>query len=418
MTAGPLPVVAIEEAGRSRRRGSLSPEVARQAAEIVESVRAGGEAELRRLSEGFGDIEPGANLVLGRPELETAFEGLDPTHRVALERVAGRIRRFAIAQRQTLTELEVSVDGGRAGHTLQAVRDVGAYAPGGRYPLPSSVLMTVIPARVAGVERVWVASPRPTAVTLAAAAIAGADGLIAVGGAQAIAALAFGTLTPPVDLVVGPGNSWVTAAKKHLYGEIGIDGLAGPSEIAVIADDGADPSLVAADLLAQAEHDPQALPMLLVTSARVLDEVQDELRAQLADLPTSGVASAALGRGFAVVVDTIERAAKLCDEIGPEHVALHVYATDRLASAMSSYGSLFIGARSAEALADYGIGPNHVLPTGGGARFQSGLSVFTFLRSPTWIRVDDPRVTAADAALLGRLEGLEAHARAAELRLE
>ncbi len=410
--SGPLPVKPADHVVRERR-SPVSAEILRQASDIVETVRSEGEDALRRYSEGFGDIREGQAIVLDRSDLLGAVNDIEGETRDLLERIADRVRDFATAQLGAIAPLDFAVDGGRAGHSLNPVRSVGAYAPGGRHPLPSSVLMTVIPARVAGVEKVWVASPRPTPVTVAAAGIAGADGLITNGGAQAIAALAFGTVSPACDMVVGPGNAWVTAAKKHLYGEIGIDGLAGPSEIVVIADRNADPALVAADLLAQAEHDPMAQPILIATDAALLDAVQVELTQQLEDLPTASVARAALSRGFAVAVDSIDDAASISEHLAPEHLALHVADPDELSKQLTAYGSLFIGDASAEALADYGVGPNHVLPTGGGARFQSGLSVFTFLRTPTWLRIDDASATASDAALLARLEGLEAHARAA-----
>lgn len=274
--------------------------------------------------------------------------------------------------------------------------------------------MTVVPARVAGVRETWVASPRPAQVTLAAAHVAGADGFLAAGGAQAVAALAFGTLTPACDLIVGPGNKWVTAAKKYLYGEVGIDGLAGPSEILVIADESADPVLVAADLLAQAEHDTEAVPWLVSTSSDLVAAVDVELGRQLEDLPTASVASRALDNGFACVVGGLSEAAALSDRLGPEHLALHVAEPESLQ--LNSYGSLFAGEGAAETFADYGAGPNHVLPTGGAARFQSGLSVFTYLKTPTWLQLDDPTPLVEETSLLARLEGLEAHARAALLR--
>jgi histidinol dehydrogenase len=241
--------------------------------------------------------------------------------------------------------------------------------------------------------------------------------LLAVGGAQAIAALAFGTFSPPSDVIVGPGNRWVTAAKKHLYGEIGIDGLAGPSEIVVVADRTADPRLVAADLLAQAEHDPDALPILVTDTRSLVEEVELMLETQLATLPTAEVAESALDAGSVIVVADREEAVDLCNRIAPEHLALHVDDPVAMAARLSSYGSLFVGSASAEVFADYGAGPNHVLPTDGGARFQSGLSVTTFLKAPTWLALTDPAATAKDSALLARLEGLEAHARAAELRM-
>jgi histidinol dehydrogenase len=399
------------------RRSPVDVATLSAAAAIVEDVRSRGEAAVREHSEQLGDLSPGDPILLDRRFLDAALDELDPSIGKLLTRVAGRIERFAREQRACLLDLDTEVAGGRAGHRWLPVNAAGAYAPGGRYPLPSSVLMTVIPARVAGVGQVWVASPRPTLVALAAAAVAGADGLLAIGGAQAIAALAFGTFSPPSDVVVGPGNRWVTAAKKHLYGEIGIDGLAGPSEIVVVADAAADPRLVAADLLAQAEHDPDALPILVTDSPEVLSMVEQILTIELASLPTADVAAPALDDGYAVVVNDMGEAMDLCDRIAPEHLSLHVESPGNMAERMSSYGSLFIGDTSAEVFADYGAGPNHVLPTDGGARFQSGLSVTTFLKAPTWLTLTDPGETARDAARLARLEGLEAHARAAELRM-
>ncbi|MFV2038828.1 MAG: histidinol dehydrogenase [Acidimicrobiales bacterium] len=401
---------------KTARRQPVAPETLREAADIVEDVRDGGEPALREHSERHGDLEAGADIVVDRERLKDALVSLPPGPRQLLERVAARIRSFAEAQRSCLGDLDHDVPGGRAGHRWVPVRSAGAYAPGGRHPLPSSVLMTVVPARVAGVDTVWVASPRPTPITLAAAALAGADGLLAVGGAQAIAALAFGTVSPACDLVVGPGNRWVTAAKKHLYGEIGIDGLNGPSEVLVIADNHADPELVAADLLAQAEHDADAVPGLISTSEKLADDVEHAIGRQLSDLPTATTAAEALRNGFCIIVGSLPQAATAAELMAPEHLALHVDDASDLAANLRSYGSVFIGQGSAETFADYGLGPNHVLPTGGTARFQSGLSVSTFLRSPTWSRLDDPAEIIADTALLARLEGLEAHARAAELR--
>lgn len=396
--------------------GSLDEQSVADAVGIVEAVREGGEEALREHAARLGDIGADQPIVIGREELQEAFVALDAETRGLLERVHGRIESFARAQRDGLSDLNKQVDGGQAGHRWIPVESVGAYAPGGRYPLPSSVLMTVTPARIAGVTSVWLASPRPSHLTLAAAWVAGADGLVAVGGAQAIAALAFGTVSPPCSLIVGPGNKWVTAAKRHLYGEVGIDGLAGPSEILVIADTEADPARVAADLLAQAEHDVDAVPVLVTTSEDLIERVEKELAAQLADLPTEEVARAAMANGMCVLVPSLARAADVSDSFAPEHLALHVEDPRALALQLRSYGSMFIGGSTAEAFADYGAGPNHVLPTGGGARYQAGLSVFTFLKPATWLAVDDPQPLIEDTAKLARLEGLEAHARAALAR--
>jgi phosphoribosyl-ATP pyrophosphohydrolase/phosphoribosyl-AMP cyclohydrolase/histidinol dehydrogenase len=295
----------------------------------------------------------------------------------------------------------------------------GCYAPVGRYPLPSSVLMTVVPARVAGVERVWAASPSPDPLTLAAAAVAGADGLLAVGGAQAVAALAFGAgPVPACDIVVGPGNLWVTAAKQAVAGRVAIDMLAGPSELVVLADRQSDPSLVAADLLAQAEHDPEAMPVLVTVEEDLVARVEEELARQLADLPTAATAAAALATGGVVLCSDAGEAIECCDRLAPEHLQLSVRDPQAYQESLRHYGALFVGDGAAEVFGDYGAGPNHVLPTGGSARSFAGLSVLHFLRLRTWLQARGP----ADAELvddtvwLARQEGLEGHARAAEKR--
>jgi phosphoribosyl-ATP pyrophosphohydrolase/phosphoribosyl-AMP cyclohydrolase/histidinol dehydrogenase len=408
------------EALPALRRDAVDSETLDIAAAIVDDVRARGEIALRQHATSLGDLPDGASLVVSRPELEAALAGLPETDRDLLERTAGRIRTFAEAQRAALTDAELPVPGGAAGHTVSPVDRAGCYAPGGRFPLPSSVLMTAITARVAGVAEVWVASPRPTQVTLAAAAVAGADALLAVGGAQAIAALAYGAgPVPAVDVIVGPGNRFVTAAKQLVSGRVRIDMLAGPSELVVLCDATADPETVAADLLAQAEHDPDALPVVVSTDAAVLDRVDAAITRQLATLPTADTASLAIAGGYSVLCPDLDAAIAVCDRLAPEHLELSCANATAIAPRLRHYGGLFIGEGSAEVLGDYGAGPNHVLPTGSTARFTGGLSVFDFLRIRTWLRVDDPaavRPLAQDAAQLARLEGLEAHARAAERR--
>ncbi len=401
----------------ARSREPLEAQTLRVAADIVEDVRKGGRTAALDHARRLGDLPPQAlpgSEWVDPPGLSSAFEGLPAHQRGVLERTADRVRTFAEAQFKTLQPLETPVPGGRAGHRWLPADTAGAYAPGGRYPLPSSVLMTVIPARVAGVRRVLVASPKPAPATLAAAHVAGADGLLALGGAQAIAALAFGTHDSPADVLVGPGNRFVTAAKKHLAFEVGIDGLAGPSELLIIADDSADVGLIAADLLAQAEHDPAASAILVTTSSRVAASIDDELERQLADLPTADVARESIARsGACALVADLAAAAELSDQLAPEHLELLVENPRELADRVRCYGGLFLGARSAEVFGDYGVGPNHVLPTGRGGRFQAGLSVMTFLRASTWLELEETHSIASDAAELARLEGLEGHARAA-----
>jgi histidinol dehydrogenase len=402
------------------RRDPVDAGTLSTAAPIVDDVRRRGEVALREYAECYDGLSPGQPLVIEHAALQAALDALGPDERGLLDRTADRIRRFATAQRHCLQELTCAIPGGSAGHTIAPVEVAGCYAPGGRFPLPSSVLMTVIPARVAGVATVWVASPRPTVATLAAAALAGVDVLLCAGGAHAIAALAYGAgPVPPCDTVVGPGSRWVTAAKQLVAGRVAIDMLAGPSELVVLADHTADAALVAADLLAQAEHDADARPLLVTTSEVLAAATGEQLARQLADLPTAETARAALSNGFSVVAGDISEAVRLCDRIAPEHLALHVADAQTVAAQVRHYGSLFIGAQSAEVLGDYGAGPNHVLPTGGTARSTGGLSVFTFLRVRTWLRIDDSPAAAglyADATALARLETLDAHARSAMAR--
>lgn len=411
-----LRLVGADEVARPRR--ALDAEAMREASRILEDVQSRGEAAVLEHARRFGDIGPSDPVVHDRGALRAALDGMPREDRGVLERAAGRIRAFAEAQRSCLTDLDVSVEGGRAGHSFVPVERAGCYAPGGRFPLPSSVLMTVIPARVAGVKQVWCASPRPAPATLAAAAIAGADGLLAVGGVQAIGAMASGLCgVPACDVIVGPGNRYVTAAKFLVSDRVGIDMLAGPSELLVLADETADAGLVAADLLAQAEHDDAAVPMLVTTDATLPDRVEPELRRQLEALPTREIAGRSLRNGFAIIAQDVDRAVVIADQIAPEHLEIITRDAEGVAARVRHAGAVFVGLMSAEVFGDYGAGPNHVLPTGGTARFRVGLSVLTFLRPRTWLRIDAPAPALIDdCAALARMESLEGHAQAAEIR--
>lgn len=386
------------------------------AKEIVDRVRRDGVPALEDGIARFGEAAEDGRWRLGPDDLAVAWEGLEPAEQERLERIARRIRGFAMAQRESVGDVEIEVPGGRAGHTVVPVTRVGAYAPGGRYPLPSSVLMTVIPAKVAGVAEVWACSPRPARITLAAAHVAGADHFLCAGGAHAIAALGFGCgPIPACDVVVGPGNRYVSAAKQLLDPSRRIDIPAGPSELVVLADATASPSRIAADLLAQAEHDPDAWPVLVTPDASLVDRVGAEVERQLATLPTAEIARAALDNGGAVLVDSLAEGARVCDRLAPEHLELAGGAA-ALAPSITRAGSVFIGDDAAEVFGDYGAGPNHVLPTGGAGGAWSGLSVLSYLRWQTWLRMEDPGALVGDTAWLARQEGLEAHARAAEAR--
>lgn len=406
----------------SVRREPIDPQTLADAAELLAQVQSGGDRAVRTLGERFGDLSSTDPMIYTRDMLQHAFLKLPEGDQALLKRCAERVETFARAQKESLKELTVPVPGGHIGHQIAPMERAGCYAPGGRFPLPSSVLMTAITARVAGVQEVWVASPKPTQITLGAAAVAGADALLAVGGAQAIGALAYGTESlPACDAIVGPGNRWVTAAKQLVAGHVAIDMLAGPSELVILADQAADPSVIAADLLAQAEHDIDALPILVTDSQIQIDAVQLELRQQLETLPTAETARVAIQKGYAVLAQDLEEGIALCDRLAPEHLELLLDNAKAVAPQLKHYGALFIGKAAAEVLGDYCTGPNHVLPTGGTARSAGGLSVLHFLRVRTWIAIDseqEAQPLVQDAIALARHEGLEAHARSAEKRLQ
>lgn len=389
---------------------------------IVDDVRTRGVDGLRAHALRLGDIKSSEqSLLIPREELEVAFHKLPKNEQEVLQRTAQRIRVFAQSQRNSITNFQQKIEGGFAGQNVSPMNAAGCYAPGGRYPLPSSVLMTAVTARVAGVKVVVVASPRPALATLAAAYLAEADYFLATGGAQAIAAMAYGVGgIPPCDIIVGPGNKWVTAAKSLVYGKCAIDMLAGPSECLVIADETANPDTIAADLLAQAEHDTAAVPILVTTSQAIIDGVNQRLEKQLETLPTAATARVSAVNGFAVLCPDMATCVCVSDVLAPEHLEIITQNHQEVADRVANYGGLFIGGRAAEVFGDYGAGPNHVLPTGGTAKYTGGLSVHTFLRIRTWMRIDDAQASQAlvqDSALLARMEGLEGHARAAEQRL-
>lgn len=418
----PAPLLRLIAPHDLPRRGgaALDPRTLTEAAAIIDELRRRGTPALRDYATRLDGLASDAPLALDRQALRHAAGAIADDTRRLLERTADRIRRFAEAQRACFSDLSLEIPGGSAGHHAQPVASAGCYVPGGRYPLVSSMLMTVITARAAGVDQVWAASPRPGQLMLAAAAIAGADGLLAAGGAQAIGALAYGVPPAPLcDVIAGPGNRWVTAAKYLVSADVRIDMLAGPSELLILADDSADPRMIAADLLGQAEHDPDAVPMLVSIGPSMIAATEVELARQLAALPTRETAAAALRNGFSICAESLDVAVDLCNRLSPEHLEVQLRDAGTVAARIRGSGCVFIGAASAEVFGDYGAGPNHTLPTGGTARFASGLSVANFLRLQTWLRCDTGKAIgrlAQDAADLARLEGLEAHARSAEAR--
>jgi histidinol dehydrogenase len=382
---------------------------------ILDDVQKRGEAALFDWSTRFDSLE-------GRPfrvEAETIHEArrsAAPETIHALETAAANVRRFAEFQLPQSKTFEPA-PGLVLGQITRPLESVGAYVPGGVYPLPSTLLMTVIPAQVAGVKNICVANPRPVSETLAAAGILGVESFFRVGGAQAIAAFAFGAgQIPKVDRIVGPGNQYVAAAKKLLAGVVGIDSVAGPSEVVVIAHEG-EASWIAADLLAQAEHDVNASGILITTSRKLGEAVATEVERQLIDLKTKTVAAEAISRNSAVLLVTSEaEAVEVSNHLAPEHLCLH---DPRLLDSVINAGSVFLGPLSTESLGDYASGPNHVLPTSGFSRVRGGLSVLDFLKIITIQSVDREALGALAPCVttLARMEGLEAHARAVEVRL-
>uniref|UniRef100_A0A7S3YRN5 Imidazoleglycerol-phosphate dehydratase n=1 Tax=Lotharella globosa TaxID=91324 RepID=A0A7S3YRN5_9EUKA len=414
----------LQRAELPKTRDVVDPNVRTKAGVIVEGVKKGGEKALIDYAVRFGDLKQGQPHILSKKELKAAFDGIPKEQQEVLISTAARIERFALAQRASIRDLKTPIPGGFAWQKVSPVERAGCYAPGGRFPLPSSVLMTGVTARCAGVREVWVASPRPAEITKAAAHVAGADFLLCIGGAQAIAALAYGAGgVPPCDAIVGPGNQWVTAAKQLVAGKCAIDMLAGPSELLVLADETADPSVVAADLLAQAEHDVVAIPMLVTTHKALVAKVEKELTTQLKNLGTKGTAAKSMAdNSFVVVCDTMQEAIETADFLAPEHLEVLTKEPLAVAQRLSHYGALFIGTHAAEVLGDYGAGPNHTLPTGRTARYTGGLSVHCFLRVRTWMQLTEPASGPAqkmvrDCVALADLEGLEGHSKSAQKRL-
>jgi histidinol dehydrogenase len=392
---------------------------------IVADVRARGDAALLEHTNRFDrrQVARASDLELGQERLESALRALDPALRRALELAADRIRRYH--ERQRLESWSYTEpDGTLLGQRVTPLDRVGLYVPGGKAAYPSSVLMNAIPARVAGVREVVMVVPAPEGelnpLVLAAAAVAGVDRVFTVGGAQAVAALAYGTGTvPAVDKIVGPGNIYVAAAKRLVFGAVGIDMIAGPSEILVVCDGRTDPDWVAMDLFSQAEHDEDAQALLVSPEPEFLDRVEDRIRALLPSLERESIAEASIThRGALIRVRDLEEAAEVANAVAPEHLELSVEDPQALLAHIRHAGAVFLGRYTPEALGDYCAGPNHVLPTSRTARFSSPLGVYDFQKRTSLIGCspDGARVLGPIASILARGEGLTAHARSAELR--
>ncbi|NLL99063.1 MAG: histidinol dehydrogenase [Tepidanaerobacter sp.] len=393
---------------------------------ILEDVRKNGDQALIEYNKKFDDYT--GNLRITADDIKRAYDSLDEQVIKDIRFAAERIRRFAEIQKDSMREVkEVVSPGVILGHRIIPVQSCATYIPGGRYPLPSSALMSIIPAKVANVPRIVACSPPDSDVgsinpaTLVAMDIAGADEIYCMGGAHAIGALAYGTETiKPVDMIVGPGNIWVTEAKRQVFGTVGIDFLAGPSEVLIIADETAEPDFIASDLLAQSEHDPNARGILISLSEDLAHRVISSLEKLLADLETEEVARKSWqDNGQVIVVDSVEDAVKLANKIAPEHLELCINNPEDVVDLLLNYGSLFIGNYAAEVFGDYVSGTNHILPTMKAARYTGGVWVGTFLKVVSFqmISKEGAKELIPAASSLAKTEGLYAHKLAADIRL-
>ncbi len=396
---------------------------------ILKDVRMNGDSALQQWTQRLDqiDLKPAP---VSKAAIQSALDSISPVQRDALEKAATRIETFH--RHQPLTSWFTNELGGTLGQIIRPIQRVGLYVPGGTAPLPSTVLMSAIPARVAGVKDIVVVTPPNRSfenkelpvnpMILAACAIAGVDEIYLLGGAQAIAALAYGTETiRPVDKIFGPGNLFVTLAKRQVYGVVGIDGLAGPTETVVVADEFANPNWVAADLLAQAEHDLLASAILLTPSQSLIEKVQVEVANQLEERGRADIITASLeNRGGAVLTNDLNEAVQLANEYAPEHLALSVRDPWNWVEKVNNAGGVFVGEYSFEVLGDYLAGPSHVMPTGGSARFASPLNVWDFVKIVSLVALDEKTVQAISpiAATIAQAEGLDAHANSALVRVE
>jgi len=405
------------------------PDLFSSVKEIIDRVKESGDRALSFYSEKFGGA-PMDSFRVSEEDIDMAYSGISQELRGAIEQAAYNIKNFALLQSDTIKPL-LATETSRGiflGHSIIPVDSCCCYVPGGNHPLFSTALMLVIPAKTAGVKRVCAAVPPmagsrlPHPATLAALKIAGADEVYAVGGAQAVAAFAYGTDSiAPVAMIVGPGNKYVTEAKRQVYGKVGIDFVAGPSEVLVIADENADPAVIAADILAQSEHDVDAAGILITTSKEIAERVSAEVKGQLERLDTADIAAEAWERnGIIMIADSLEDAAEAANEIAPEHLEINTADPDRLIPLLRNYGSLFIGEGSAEVFGDYVAGTNHTLPTMGAAKYTGGVSVMTFLKVCTFQRItpEGADLLAPIAEVMAENEGLFAHAVAARVRMK
>lgn len=386
--------------------------------EIAQDVKFNGDEAVKKYSKQF-DKEELELFSVSQEEIKKAYSQVDVETISAIRKSIINVEKFAKKQLKCIKDLKTTVDCNELGHKVIAIDSVGCYIPGGNYPLLSSAVMTIVPARVAGVKNIVACSPKIRPETIVACDLAGADRIFRVGGVQAIAAMAYGTKSiPKVNKIVGPGNKYVTAAKKYVFGEVGIDFLAGPSEVMIIADETAKAEFVSADMLAQCEHDLDARAFLITTSEDFAQKVLISAQKQLETLFTKEIASKAFEKSFALIVDKIEDAIEISNQKAPEHLELCYKGAKKTAKKFTNYGSLFIGNYSAEVYGDYCSGTNHVLPTNEVSKYSGGLSVFDFVKIQTYqiISKSGNKKISKIASKIAEKEGLQAHKLAADVR--
>jgi histidinol dehydrogenase len=387
---------------------------------IVREVRKGGDAAIKRFSKQFDKREQ-MSIAVTQERRDSAELQVASTLKQALKSAKENITKFHAHQMPKEWWVEI-LPGIQAGQLLRPLERVGCYIPGGKYPLVSTVLMTVLPAKIAGVKEVIVCTPKASPEILFACKLCGVDKIFEVGGAMAIAAMAYGTETiPKVDKIVGPGNLYVSAAKKIVYGDVGIDFIAGPSEVVIIADEEANPTYIAADLLAQAEHDAASMALCITPSRKLGAEVMNAVENMLEDLPTKETAKASLEtRGAIILVSSLEEAFAISNFLAPEHLEIHLDNPTAWLSFIENAGSVFLGKNAPEAAGDYASGPNHVLPTGGLAAAQAGLSIRDFIKTPAvqYLSEEGLRAIAPTIIALAETEGLVGHAQSIKMRMQ
>jgi histidinol dehydrogenase len=411
-----------EELPVAAAKAGIDPEIARATAAICDDVRARGDEAVVEYTSRFDGVDTAGRLTITDAELDAATDRLDEEIRGVLDRLAARLKIFC--EQQRLRDWELVRDGVRFGERVRPIERVGAYAPGGRALYPSTVIMTTVPATVAGVREIALCSPPQADGEIApeilyAARAAGVRRIHRVGGAQAIAALAYGTPSiGRVDTIVGPGNAWVAAAKRHVSGLVGIDALAGPSDATVLSDGSADPSLVAVELIAQAEHDPDSRAFLVTTSRDHAEAVLTETERQAAATPRAAIVAQALADSCAILCGSLDEAIATVDELAPEHLLIMADDPDAVLGRARAYGAAFLGELTSVVFGDYGGTSNHTLPTMATARFSSGLRTADFQVASAYVEMTPDAVLAAapDIEALANAEGLHGHAAAIELR--